>query len=72
MSKLIRVATLAGLVLAAGLVNAADAPVGWRGDGTGAFPGAKPPSEWSTSKNVQWKASMPGCCRRSTIWKAHT
>ena len=29
-------------------------PFGWRGDGTGRFPGATPPAEWSATKNVRW------------------
>ncbi len=36
-------------------------PVGWRGDGTGCFPGATPVSEWDckTGKNVLWKVDTP-------------
>ncbi len=36
-------------------------PVGWRGDGTGCFPGATPVSEWDceTGKNVLWKVDVP-------------
>ncbi len=29
-------------------------PFGWRGDGTGCFPGATPATEWSATKNVRW------------------
>lgn len=29
-------------------------PFGWRGDGTGRFPGATPVTEWSATKNVHW------------------
>ncbi len=29
-------------------------PFGWRGDGSGRFPGATPVTEWSTTKNVKW------------------
>jgi outer membrane protein assembly factor BamB len=33
----------------------------WRGPlGTGESPDAKPPVEWSASKNVAWKAELPG------------
>jgi hypothetical protein len=39
---------------------AGDAPVGWRNDGSGHFPTAKPPSEWSRDKNVLWKVALPG------------
>jgi outer membrane protein assembly factor BamB len=35
-------------------------PVGWRGDGSGCFPGATPPTQWdSTGKGVLWRATMP-------------
>jgi outer membrane protein assembly factor BamB len=33
-------------------------PFGWRGDGTGRFPGATPPTEWSETKNVRWTATV--------------
>jgi outer membrane protein assembly factor BamB len=34
---------------------------GWRGpEGTGASATAKPPIEWSESKNVRWKIELPG------------
>ena len=29
-------------------------PFGWRGDGSGQFPGATPLTEWSEKKNVRW------------------
>jgi outer membrane protein assembly factor BamB len=29
-------------------------PFGWRGDGSGRFPGATPATEWSLTKNVRW------------------
>jgi outer membrane protein assembly factor BamB len=39
-------------------------PVGWRGDGTGHFPGATPPTTWSRSengerKNILWETKLP-------------
>jgi outer membrane protein assembly factor BamB len=37
--------------------------VGWRGDGTGRFPGADPPTQWDIDegKNILWKAEVgPG------------
>ncbi|MCS6851448.1 MAG: PQQ-binding-like beta-propeller repeat protein [Gemmataceae bacterium] len=34
--------------------------VGWRTDGTGRYPHAQPPVEWSPTKNVVWKTPMPG------------
>ncbi len=35
-------------------------PFGWRGDGSGRFPGAKPVTEWSATKNVRWSAVVGG------------
>jgi hypothetical protein len=29
-------------------------PFGWRGDGSGRFPGATPVTEWSLTRNVRW------------------
>ena len=34
--------------------------IGWRTDGSGCYPKAQPPLEWSTTKNVVWKTPMPG------------
>jgi outer membrane protein assembly factor BamB len=34
--------------------------IGWRTDGSGSYPKAEPPLEWSPSKNVVWKTLMPG------------
>ena len=31
-------------------------PFGWRGDGSGRFPGATPVTQWSATKNVRWSA----------------
>lgn len=33
---------------------------GWRGDGTGHYPDAKPPLHWSPTENVVWKTPLPG------------
>jgi outer membrane protein assembly factor BamB len=35
-----------------------DRPFGWRGDGSGRFPGATPVIEWSATKNVRWKTEV--------------
>ena len=35
-------------------------PIGWRTDGTGCYPKAQPPLEWSATKNVVWRTPMPG------------
>lgn len=34
------------------------AQFGWRGDGTGRFPDATPPTAWSLTKNVRWSAAV--------------
>lgn len=39
---------------------AAESPFGWRGDGSGRFPDARPVSQWSAEKNVLWKTELPG------------
>ncbi len=33
---------------------------GWRNDGTGRFPHANPPLQWSKENNVAWKVELPG------------
>ena len=33
-------------------------PFGWRGDGTGRFPGATPVTDWSETENVRWSANV--------------
>lgn len=35
-------------------------PVGWRNDGSGLFPGTKPPLRWSADVNVAWRTELPG------------
>ena len=34
--------------------------IGWRTDGSGSYPKARPPLEWSPTKNVVWSTPMPG------------
>src|SRR5437879_5131243 len=34
--------------------------IGWRTDGTGSYPTAQPPLEWSSTRNVLWQTAMPG------------
>jgi hypothetical protein len=39
-------------------------PIGWRGDGTGHYPGATPPTTWSRTekgekKNILWETKLP-------------
>jgi outer membrane protein assembly factor BamB len=33
--------------------------VGWRGDGSGSFPDASPPTEWGPETRVLWKTELP-------------
>src|SRR6266567_457267 len=33
-------------------------PVGWRGDGSGQYPSADPPTKWSAKENIVWKAEV--------------
>jgi outer membrane protein assembly factor BamB len=40
----------------AGFRATPERPFGWRGDGSGRFPGATPVTEWSPTKNVRWNA----------------
>jgi outer membrane protein assembly factor BamB len=49
-----------GIFVLFALVSSAAEPVGWRNDGTGRFPSATPPTEWSGEKNVTWKVALPG------------
>jgi outer membrane protein assembly factor BamB len=48
---------LLSLFLGAGHLTAA--PLGWRSDGTGAYPDARPPTDWSED-HVVWKTKLPG------------
>lgn len=40
---------------------------GWRGDGTGRYPAARPPTHWSTSRNVMWATRLPAWSNSSLI-----
>lgn len=55
-AKLVVVAAL----LAVGPIPALAETLGWRTDGTGSYPKAQPPLEWSATKNVVWSTPMPG------------
>jgi outer membrane protein assembly factor BamB len=57
-------ALLGGLLLAS---TSLTAPVGWRTDGTGRYPGATPPTEWDEKKNVLWKTKLPGRSQGSPV-----
>src|SRR5918999_3997024 len=40
----------------------------WRGPlGTGEAPQAKPPIEWSETKNVRWKVAIPGVGKSTPV-----
>jgi outer membrane protein assembly factor BamB len=60
MSKTIRTAILVLVSAVACGRGAALTPAGWRHDGTGRFPGATPPVEWSKDSNILWKTRLPG------------
>jgi outer membrane protein assembly factor BamB len=47
-------------LLSAGTFPALAETIGWRTDGTGRYPKAQPPLEWSATKNVVWCTPMPG------------
>ncbi len=53
-----RTALLVSLCLVTSAAFAAEI-VGWRTDGTGRYPDAKPVAQWSGSNNVVWKTPMP-------------
>jgi len=40
---------------------------GWRMDGTGCYPNANPPTEWSTTKNVLWSTPLPNKSSASPV-----
>ena len=41
-------------ISACGVASTIGCPFGWRGNGTGRFPDANPPTVWSETKNVRW------------------
>ncbi len=59
--KLMSGLSLAGVVCCAMAMPAAQAAnvSGWRTDGTGTYPEATPPTQWSTSDNVVWSTPLP-------------
>jgi outer membrane protein assembly factor BamB len=60
---------LAAALLGSLLVGSAapSTPVGWRDNGTGCYPHAKPPTEWAEGTNVLWKTKLPGRSQGSPI-----
>lgn len=65
MKHLLRAQTLL-VVLLSGVSHAADV-TGWRTDGTGRYPQATPPKEWTAEKNVIWQTKMPGPSNSSPV-----
>jgi outer membrane protein assembly factor BamB len=52
---------LVGALLCSGALPAlARQGIGWRTDGSGNYPKAQPPLQWSSAKNVVWRTPMPG------------
>jgi outer membrane protein assembly factor BamB len=58
-TRLIFCFTLALLALLSAALVSADV-VGWRGDGTGRYPTATPPTTWSKTQGILWSTPMPG------------
>jgi outer membrane protein assembly factor BamB len=59
-------AALAGVILFVSSATAAPA-AGWRGDGTGRFERAKPPTEWAADKNIIWRTDLPKWSNASPV-----
>lgn len=52
---------LCGLIILLTVTQAVGvATHGWRGDGSGRYPQAAPPSEWSLETNIAWETALPG------------
>jgi len=49
---------LPGMSAAVDYQPSLDRPVGWRGDGTGHFPSARPLTQWSANEHVRWKVEV--------------
>lgn len=64
--KIIRVMLAVALLLTA-LLSWAGEPRGWRGDGTGEYPAANPPTEWAKDKNVVWSTPIAQWSNSSPI-----
>jgi hypothetical protein len=58
---------LALLLLA--LAAPQDGVRGWRGDGSGVFPKATPPAEWSEKKNVKWHVTVGEGVSSPVVWE---
>ncbi|MDA1161702.1 MAG: PQQ-binding-like beta-propeller repeat protein [Planctomycetota bacterium] len=47
--------------------SSAEEPVGWRNDGSGAYPTRNPPIRWSAEEGVLWNTPLPGPSKGSPI-----
>ncbi len=56
----LRLVLIAVLLFLGTLPASAGEVIGWRTDGSGSYPKARPPLEWSPTKNVVWSTPMPG------------
>jgi len=67
--KLLRLISVGLLPVFGALVLSASAEiVGFRGDGAGLYPKAKPVLQWSTTSNVVWKTALTNQSNASPIW----
>jgi outer membrane protein assembly factor BamB len=55
-----KLVVVAALLTVGALNTRAGEGIGWRTDGSGCYPNAQPPVEWSPTKNVVWRTPMPG------------
>jgi outer membrane protein assembly factor BamB len=67
LSTVIAATAIAAVPVSSASPDLAATPVGWRTDGTGRYPGAKPPTVWSAEENVAWKVKLPGKSNGSPI-----
>ncbi len=45
-------------ILLLAVIGLAAEPRGWRGDGSGEYPAANPPTEWAADKNIVWTTPL--------------
>ena len=65
--RTVRMTWLCLLIVCPGSLVAAEAVIGWRGDGRGNFPDAHPPTKFSASENLAWKAEIGQGCGAAII-----
>lgn len=59
--------TIFGLIMLAGASLPAVNASGWRGDGKGYYPSARPPMEWSVKTNIVWNLRLPKASNASPL-----